>query len=123
MKQIKTKQIIRDRHLLDASSATAGRLAARAAALLIGKHKVSWQPHLDLGDWVEVLNIKQLKFSGKKEAKNVLHTHSGHPRGLKTVLLSKILQEHPEKLLQKMVSKMLPKNRLRTARLKRLIIK
>lgn len=116
-------EIIREKHTLDAAGKVPGRLATEVAILLMGKHKVFYQPHIDAGDFVEVNNIAQLKFTGKKLIQDVRYTHSMYRGGLKILPLSKLFKEHPDKLFHKMVSKMLPKNKLRKEMIKRLTVK
>jgi len=112
----------REKHRLDATGKAPGRLASEAAILLMGKNKVSYRPHLDEGDFVEVVNIPQLRFSGKKLEKEVYYRHTQYPGGLKTTALSKLFKETPDKLFKKMVWAMLPKNKLRKEMIKRLTI-
>ena len=113
-------EIKRDKHALDASGHPAGRFASETAVLLMGKHKVNFQSNLDQGDFVEINNINQLAFTGKKLEKNVYQRHSGYPGGLKTSPLAKIFKEEPARLFTKMVYNMLPKNKLRKEMIKRL---
>ena len=114
---------IRNRHNFDATGQVAGRLASEIAILLMGKHKVNFQPNQDQGDFVEVTNVDKLKFTGKKLENNEYHRHTGYPGGLKTTKMSKIFKETPEKLFTKILFNMLPKNKLRKEMIKRLIIK
>ena len=115
------KQLNREIHQFDAAGKIAGRLASQVAVLLMGKHKATYSPHLDLGDIVEVSNINKLKFSGKKLEQKNYYFPSGYPGGIRKVTLKKFLNEKPEKLFFLMVKRMLPNNKLRTPRLKRLI--
>lgn len=122
MKKIDSTQKLFERktHLLDATDETLGRFATKIARLLMGKHKVSWKPHLDIGDIIEVKNVKRLHFSGNKlELKEYIH-HTNHPGGLKITLLKDVLAKKPEMVLQHAVWNMLPKNLLRDKRMKRL---
>jgi len=113
----------RQRHTLDASGKIAGRLATQIATLLMGKNKATWQPHIDGGDFVEVTNVSEMKFSGKKITQKKYYRYSGYPGGIKTKKLDDLMQKTPNKVLQGMVKDMLPKNRLRPSMLKRLTIK
>lgn len=113
----------REKHNFDATGQIPGRLASETAILLMGKHKVGWQPNLDVGDFVEVTNVAQLKFTGKKLEGGGRTKHSGFPGGLKTSPLAKLFQEDPAKLFRRMVYNMLPKNRLRKEMIKRLTFK
>jgi large subunit ribosomal protein L13 len=121
-KKIKPK-IVRKVHHLDAENNTAGRLASLAAILLMGKHKSDWQPHLDIGDFVEIENIKKINFSGKKLKQKIYYRVSGYLGGIKSEKLEDLIKKDPGKLFKKIVYNMLPKNRLRSPRLKRLKIK
>ncbi len=110
----------RTRHTIHAEGEIAGRLASRIARLLQGKHKVSYQPYMDCGDWVRVLNAGKMKFSGKKLTKKLYHRFTGYPGGIKTVRLDELMARSPDRVLRQMVSAMLPKNKLRARMLKRL---
>lgn len=117
------KNIDRKKHTLDASSKTLGRLASEIAVLLRGKNKVNYQPHIDNGDVVEVINIKQLKVTGKKEDQKKYYNYSGYQGGLKTKVLSELRDKKPQEVLKKAVRNMLPDVKFRGDMLKRLIIK
>lgn len=120
--QPKSKDIKRNRQVLDAKGKILGRLASQVSSILIGKTKPWYAPHLDSGDFVVVTNVDKLKVTGKKEENKKYYRHSGYPGGLKTTTYSKLKQEHPERILRFAVSGMLPDNRLKAPRLKRLII-
>lgn len=111
----------RDKIVIDAAGGRPGRLATQIAKILMGKHKASYDPHLDkAGDKVIITNVSQMVLSGKKlEQKEYLH-HTMHPGGLKSVSAKKIMKEDPAEALRHAVNKMLPKNKLRTARMLRL---
>lgn len=100
-----------------------GRLGTRIATFLRGKNKPEYQPHLDLGDIVEVMNISQLKFTGQKLAQKQYHHFSGYIGGLKSKNMSDVFAKNPGEILRRAVRDMLPPTRLRTGMLKRLIIK
>jgi large subunit ribosomal protein L13 len=113
----------RKTHQIDAAGQTVGRLASKIALILRGKNKPQYQPHLDLGDIVEVKNIGKLKFTGKKlEQKEYYHV-TGYIGGLKTKKMSEVYEKNPGEVLHKAVREMLPPTRLRPGMLKRLIIK
>jgi len=114
--------IDREKYKIDAAGKVPGRLASEVAILLMGKHKVNYQPHLDQGDIVEIINISHLKFSGKKLEKKVYYRHTQYPGGIIKTPLSKLFKENPDKLFRKMVFQMLPKNKLRSEMIKRLTI-
>lgn len=113
----------RSNHKIDAADKTPGRLAAQIAPLLIGKTQPDYQPNVDSGDFVIVENASQMKITGKKMDQKVYRSHSGYPGGLKEVLLKKLWSKNPSEILRRAVSRMLPKNKLRNERLKRLQIK
>ncbi|MBU0646597.1 50S ribosomal protein L13 [Patescibacteria group bacterium] len=108
---------------IDAAGQAPGRLAAQIATFLIGKHRPDYQPNVDSGDFVRVENASQMKFTGKKMDQKMYRSHSGAPRGLKETLLKKLWAKDPSEVLRHAVSRMLPKNKLRNERLKRLEIK
>jgi len=115
-------EITREKHVLDAAGQIGGRLASEIAILLMGKHKTTYQQNVDGGDFVEVKNIKQLEFSGKKLDTKLYYRASGYPGGLKTFVLRKLFGDDPAKLFTLMVYRMLPKNKLRREMIKRLTI-
>lgn len=117
------KTVTRQRHEIDATDLTIGRLATRIATLLRGKNKASYQPHLDQGDTVVVSNISKVRFSGKKLSQKEYYSYSGYPGGLKTRKMSDIFKAKPGEVLQRAVKQMLPPTRLREGMMKRLIIK
>ena len=113
----------RNTHKIDATGQIAGRLASKIAVLLQGKNKVSYQPHVDGGDIVELSNVAGIKFSGKKLEQKLYHRTSGYPSGITTRSLKERMETDPGKLFKDMVRNMLPKNKLRANMIKRLIIK
>jgi large subunit ribosomal protein L13 len=105
---------------IDATNMAPGRLASQIAALLIGKHKTNFESHIDNGDKVIITNVSKIVFTGKKlDQKEYLH-HSMHPGGLKAIPAKKVMAEKPEEIIRHAVSKMLPRNKHRETRLKRL---
>ncbi len=117
------KNIERKLHQLDATDLTVGRLATKIATILRGKNKPEYQPHLDLGDIVEVKNISKMKFSGKKLDQKQYHHYSGYLGGLKSKKMSVVFENNPGDVLYRAVREMLPPTKLRNGMLKRLIIK
>lgn len=99
-----------------------GRLATTAARLLIGKHKVTYQPNRDEGDDVTVVNARALRFSGKKMEQKVYYRASGHGGGISTHRAQELAETRPEVILRHAIAHMLPDNRLRSSRLRRLKI-
>lgn len=118
--QPKASQIRRGWHLFDARGQVLGRLATRVAMLLMGKHKKTYVPHLDSGDYVVVINSKDVRLTGKKESGKIYWRHSGYPGGLKAVTLAQMRKERPNRIIELAVRRMLPDNRLRDERMVRL---
>ncbi len=112
----------RQTYKVDAAGQVLGRLAADIAAHLIGKHKVTFQSHIDGGDVVEVTNVRDMKITGRKLDQKTYYSHSGYPGGIKHKNMGDLFDENPAKVLEMAVSRMLPKNKHRTERLKRLKI-
>ncbi len=110
--QPKAGEIERRWVLVDAQGQTLGRLATRLAMLLRGKGKPMFAPHVDVGDFVVVINAEKVAVTGRKLRQKEYYHHSQHPGGLKTVTLDKLLRQKPERVLEKAVRGMLPKNRL-----------
>ena len=109
-------------HKIDATEKIAGRLASEISLLLQGKNRVDYQPNTDCGDKVEIINVAQMKFSGKKLNTKVYYRHSGYPGGIHTTKLKDLMKNNPAEALRKILYNMLPKNKLRAKMLKRLII-
>ncbi|MBI5166203.1 MAG: 50S ribosomal protein L13 [candidate division NC10 bacterium] len=116
----KAEGIQRKWYLVDAQGRTLGRLASQVAQILRGKGKREFSPHLDLGDHVVVINAAKVFLTGKKLRQKVYYCHSGYPGGLKSTTAEKLLREHPERLVEKAVRGMLPKNKLGDAIFKKL---
>ncbi len=113
----------RKTHKIDANNEAVGRLAGRIALILRGKNKPEYEPHLDMGDIVEVTNADKMKFTGNKLEQKEYYHHSGYPGGLKTKKVSEVMEKDPGEVLKRAVREMLPNNRLRKGMMKRLIIK
>jgi len=109
-------------HLIDAREGYLGRLATRAASLLIGKGKVDYTPQVDQGDYVVVINAAQVRLSGQKMTKKLYRHYSGYPGGLKVKNLPEKRQQGSTVIVRQAVAGMLPVNRLRKKRLARLKI-
>jgi len=99
-------------HVIDASDVVLGRLASHAAILLRGKHKPIYAPHVDTGDFVIVVNAEKVALSGRKLEQKKAYRHSGYPGGLREVAYQDMLEKHPERVIEKAVRGMLPKNSL-----------
>jgi large subunit ribosomal protein L13 len=108
----KPGEIERRWHVIDAADVVLGRLATQAAALLRGKHKPVFAPHVDTGDFVIVINAGKVALTGNKRQTKVAHRHSGYPGGLTSVRYGDLLEKHPEKAVELAVKGMLPHNRL-----------
>ncbi|MBL7022328.1 50S ribosomal protein L13 [Patescibacteria group bacterium] len=113
----------RQHHKIDATDKVAGRLASEIATMLIGKNKEDYEPNVDSGDYVEIENVAGIKFTGNKLETKKYFKHTGYIGNLKTTHLKDWLAKTPDKLLKRMVRNMLPDNRLRADRLKRLTFK
>lgn len=106
--------------MVDASGKTLGRLASEVARRLRGKHKPEYTPHVDTGDYIIVINASQVKVTGKKTTDKVYYSHSGYPGGIKAITFEKLLAKHPEKVIEKAIKGMLPKNPLGRAMYRKL---
>jgi large subunit ribosomal protein L13 len=106
--------------VLDATNQVLGRLATRAARILIGKDKPSFTPYLDSGDHVVVINADKIRMTGNKVEQKVYYSHSGYPGGLKAVPAKRVRQSRPEWVVREAIVGMLPKNKLRARRAKKL---
>jgi large subunit ribosomal protein L13 len=106
--------------VLDAKNQVLGRLATKAARLLIGKDKPSFTPYLDSGDHVVVINADQIKMTGNKVEQKFYYSHSGYPGGLKEVPAKRVRESRPEWIVREAIVGMLPKNKLRARRAKKL---
>ena len=108
----RAEDVERNWYVIDASDQVLGRLATRVAHVLRGKHKPIFSPHVDVGDHVIVINAREIQLSGNKAAQKLWHRHSGFPGGLKSVPFLRLLDETPEKAVEKAILGMLPKNKL-----------
>ena len=108
----KPGEITRAWHVIDATDVVLGRLASQAAILLRGKHKPTFAPHVDTGDFVIVINADKVALTGAKAEQKKAYRHSGFPGGLKAQSYTELLAKHPEKAVEKAVRGMLPKNSL-----------
>jgi large subunit ribosomal protein L13 len=106
--------------LVDAEGQVLGRLASQLALRLRGKHKPSFVPHLDQGDFVVVVNAEKIRLTGRKWEQKMYHRHSGYVGGLKSIVAKKLLLKDPEELIRHAVRGMLPKNSLGRSMLKKL---
>lgn len=116
----KPAEVRREWYLVDATEKTLGRLASEIAHRLRGKHKPEFTPHVDTGDYIVVINAEKLRVTGNKMQDKMYHHHTGYIGNLKSTNLTKLLAEHPERVLESAVKGMLPKNPLGRAMYKKL---
>ena len=109
---IKADEIHKGWFVADAENKALGRLASKVAQILKGKHKPTYTPHMDMGDFVVVVNAEKIRVSGNKEMQKTYFSHSGYPGGTKEVDLYTMRRRHPERVIQNAVKGMLPHNRL-----------
>lgn len=118
----KKDDIKRNWYLVDAKGKVLGRIATKIAELLIGKGKTTFTPSVDLGDFVVVVNAKDIVLTGKKWKQKTYYWHTGYPGGFRSTTAEKLRSEKPEEILWQAVYGMLPKNKLRDHRINRLKI-
>jgi len=116
----KTAEIQRQWYVVDAQGQTLGRLASRIAPILKGKHKPTYTPHLDCGDYVIVVNVDKVRVTGRKLDQKIYYHHTLYPGGIKSISLRDQLAQHPDRVLLAAVKGMLPKNRLGRQMIKKL---
>ncbi len=116
----KPGEIERQWHIIDASDVVLGRLATHTATLLRGKHKPTFAPHVDTGDFVVIINAGKVALTGNKRQTKIAYRHSGYPGGLKQVRYEDLLNSRPEKAIELAVKGMLPHNKLAAQVLKKL---
>jgi len=116
----KPGEIERQWHVIDAADIVLGRLATHAATLLRGKHKPTFAPHVDMGDFVIVINAGQIALTGNKRETKMAYRHSGYPGGLRKVPYGELLDKRPERAVELAVRGMLPHNRLSRKLIKKL---
>jgi large subunit ribosomal protein L13 len=117
---VKASEIQRDWHLVDATDQVLGKLATRVAQLLMGKHKPMFSKHMDTGDNVVVINAAKIKVTGNKMKDKLYYRHSGYPGGLKSVNLGKLMETHPERVIEYAVKGMIPHTKLGAQMMKKL---
>ena len=116
----KPGEIARNWHVIDAEDVVLGRLAVAAATLLRGKHKATFAPHVDGGDFVVIINASKIALTGNKRSDSLRYSHSGRPGGLKSISIGELLEKDPRKAVEKAVWGMLPKNKLSRQLIKKL---
>lgn len=108
----KKGEVERSWYIIDAENKVLGRIATKIAAILRGKHKPVFTPHMDTGDFVVVINAKKVHLTGRKLANKIYYRHTGYPGGLKSMTAEEMLKKKPENIIKLAVQGMLPKNKL-----------
>ena len=116
----KPDEIQREWLIIDATDVVLGRLASHVAVLLRGKHKASFAPHMDMGDFVIIVNAEKVALTGSKLQRKLAYRHSGYPGGLSSTSYAEMLEKHPTRAVEKAVRGMLPKNSIGRAQLGKL---
>ena len=116
----KAGEVQREWLVIDATDVVLGRLASHAAVLLRGKHKPTFAPHVDQGDFVIIINAEKVALTGQKLEQKKAYRHSGYPGGLKSVTYSELLEKNPVRAVEKAVRGMLPKNSIGAQQLRKL---
>ena len=111
-RSIKQSEINKKWWLVDAKGQTLGRFSSKIAQILRGKHKVDFTPHMDMGDFVIIINAEKIKLSGSKENNKVYFRHTGYPGGGRETKYIEMMQKHPERIIENAIKGMLPHNRL-----------
>jgi len=106
--------------VVDAENKTLGRLATEVARRLRGKHKPEYTPHVDTGDYVIVVNAEKVRVTGNKTTDKIYYRHSGYPGGIKAISFEHLREKHPERIIEKAVKGMLPRNPLGRAMFRKL---
>ena len=116
------EDVARNWYVVDAEGQTLGRLATKVANVLRGKHKPTYTPHVDCGDYVIVVNAEKVKLTGNKLEDKKYYDHSGHPGGLRERNAKTMIEKYPEEMIERAVKGMLPKGRLGRAMYKKLFV-
>jgi len=119
---LRSQDIEQKWYLIDCSNQTLGRLSVRVANILRGKIKPEYTPNADVGDFVVLINAKNIKVTGSKNENKIYYSHSGYPGGIKKINFKDLLEKDPEKVLRNSVKGMLPKNKLNRQIIKKLKI-
>ena len=108
----KANELSQQWYVIDATEAVVGRLAAQIAPILMGKHRPTYTPYIDTGDYVVVTNVDKVVFTGKKWQQKFYQRYSGHPGGQKEEQAAKLFQRHPDRILRLAIQRMMPKNKI-----------
>jgi large subunit ribosomal protein L13 len=119
---VRAEDVQRKWYVIDAEDKTVGRLCTTIASILRGKNKPSYTPHTDTGDYVIVINAEKVKFTGNKWSQKTYRDYSLHPGGLKVVNAEMMLQKFPERIVERAIKGMMPKNPLGRAQQKKLFV-
>lgn len=107
-------------YLVDATDKTLGRISTQIAIRLRGKHKPEYTPHVDIGDYIVVVNAEKVKVTGNKTTDKIYYHHTGYPGGIKSITFEKLIEKAPERVIQMAVKGMMPKNKLSRSMLSKL---
>lgn len=113
----KPSTITKKWYLIDATDLVLGRVASQIAKILRGKHKTSYTPHMDCGDYVVVINAEKVQLTGNKLQNKMYHRHTGYIGGIKSVSAGRLMETHPERVLYKAVERMISRNKLGRAQM------
>ncbi len=116
----KPGEVTRQWHVIDATDVVLGRLAVQVATLLRGKHKPTFAPHMDTGDFVVVINADKVALTGSKREQKMDHRHSGYPGGLRSTSYAQLIEQNPRRVIEKAVKGMMPHNKLSRQQLTKL---
>ena len=117
---MRAEDVQRSWYVIDANNQTLGRLATEVARRLRGKHKAEYTPHVDTGDYIVVINADKVRVTGNKTTDKMYYRHSGYPGGIKSVSFQKLRDTHPDRIIEKAVKGMMPRNPLGRAMLRKL---
>ena len=121
-KSAKKEEVVHNWFVIDGTNQVVGRMSSKIASVLRGKHRPDYTPHVDTGDYVIVINAEKIRFTGNKEDQKSYLTYSGYPGGQKEIAVKKLMNEKPERILEKAVRGMLPKTKLGRAMIKKLFV-
>ena len=118
----KKESVSREWYVVDATDKTLGRLSTAIANRLRGKHKPEYTPHVDTGDYIVVVNAEKIRVTGNKTTDKVYHHHTGYPGGIKSITFDKLIDKAPDRVIEKAVKGMMPKNKLSRSMMSKLKI-
>ena len=118
----KKEEVVRNWYILDATDVSLGRLAVKAAHILRGKHKTTYTPHIDCGDFIIVINASKVNLTGNKLDDKIYYNHSGHTGGLRERTARTMRDNYPEEMIERAIKGMLPNGRLGRAMYKKLFV-